>query len=152
MVTPTAPTATQTTTTRAAMQAAPVRRGSSDLGHPLGSVPDAPVADGSTALAEPSATASGGSRPDPPNHRRGARWFELNPGCFARAALWSGCAAVGSAVLGALGAWAAWRFVRRLRVVRTTRAMWRGYRRVRRFLGRRAGRGASDRSGVRLRR
>lgn len=59
----------------------------------------------------------------PATHRRRSRWFELNPGCFARAALLAG----GVAGVMATAAGLLWmrRWVRRgrrvLRVVRTVR-------------------------------
>lgn len=74
-----------------------------------------------------------GSRSGAPTHRRRSRWFELNPGCVGRAALWGGGAALGGAALGGLGLWAAWRLWRTLGIVGTARAMWRAYRRVRRL-------------------
>lgn len=67
----------------------------------------------------------------PVTHRRRTRWFELNPGCFGRAALWGAGVAAGTAAAGGLSLWAAWRLRRAVRVVRTTRALWRGYRRLR---------------------
>lgn len=85
-------------------------------------------------LADDEIPLRGGSRTGAPTHRRRARWFELNPGCFGRAALWGGGAALGGAALGGLGLWAAWRLRRAVGIVRTARAMWRGYRRVHQVL------------------
>jgi len=93
--------------------------------------------------AEPSGT----SGLDAPTHRRHTRWFELGPGCFWRAALWGGGAALGGAAFGGLGLWALWRLRRALGVAGSARAMWRAYRRVRRMFTPRVGRMFTPRVG-----
>lgn len=75
----------------------------------------------------------------PPAHRRRRGWFELNPGCFARAALAAGAAGAASAGAGVFVAWRLWRSppVRLARTaLRVSRSARRRYVRLRSVFGR----------------
>ena len=93
--------------------------GVTTLGAPSGADPDLEEHPTGHAPAEVSDAAQ-------PTHRRRSRWFELNPGCFGRAAL----VAVGGAVLGAAGILAVWRMRRLFLKVAAARLMWKRARRA----------------------
>lgn len=78
-----------------------------------------------------------------PSHRRRSRWFEANPGCFARAAL---AAAAAGVVTSALGVWVL-RRLWRSPLVRAARRTWRIARFLARPWRRRARRPATSRAG-----